>query len=388
MEHLKRLAISCGGTGGHFLPGLAIAVEFNRNGGKALLLIGGKHIKEQMESARKAGVDSCAVTACAPSGSPAGFARFLWRTGKGFLESCRILRDFQPQAFLSMGSFASLPGSLAAAWKKIPLFLHDGNALLGKMNLFMSRWARAFAASFPPVNEKASRCPVVMTGLPIRPDLLSSSWTKEQAVSVLNERFQAGFSPDRPLILVFGGSLGARTLNEMFYVDPAMPDADHVQVVQLTGRDDAECQAVREKWSTAPCRVLVLKSFQEMQILYSAADLVICRAGGSTVSELACFGKYAVLVPFPFAAEHHQDANARWLLQEGGGIILQDSECSRERFSRLVADWMLHREEYAEKGRRSLQLARPDAAMNVLRLIEDLVFEREKKASAGESALS
>ncbi len=377
MNYLKRLAISCGGTSGHFLPGLAIAREFNRNGGKAILLIGGKHAEEQLESARKAGIEAFKIQAQPFAKKLPAFLRFLRAVCQGILESRRIMKEYQVQAFLSMGCYASFPPAAAAWLSHIPIFLHDGNALLGKMNLFMSRFAKAFALSFPSRNEKEAKCPTVVTGLPVRPEFLGASFSKEKAVREINKRFHTEFKAENPLILVFGGSLGARTINENFYISPQMPHADKVQVIQLTGQDEAAFQRVQKKWEHSPCHVLVLRSCNDMQLLYAAADLVVSRAGGSTVTELACLGKYAILIPFPFAAQHHQDDNARWLLQNGGGLMVPDDQCSPQRFEQLIAEWMPRREECIQKGLKSKELAKPEAAMNILHLIEQNIFSSE-----------
>ncbi len=374
MKKLQRLAISCGGTGGHFLPGLAIARTFKEAGGEPLLLIGGKHVKEQMKMTSGFGIQACEITAVPLAKSPVRLCRSLYGNWQGFRRSCQIFRDFHPQAYLSMGSFASLPPALAAVHQKIPMFLHDGNALLGKMNIFMSRWAEAFALSFPSINENAAKCPLVQTGLPLRPELLTAKRSKEEAVRELNQLFSTDFTPENPVILVFGGSLGARTLNESFFVDPAMPGAEEIQIIQLTGKNEEAFQAVQNKWQKFPGKTLTLTSCNQMDLLYQTADLVVSRAGGSTVAELAYFGKYAVLIPFPFAAEHHQDDNSRWLLQNGGGLMLQDAECSRERFQTILADWYPHWQEYREKGLLSQSLAQPQASENVLNLIESTVF--------------
>lgn len=364
---LKSIIISCGGTGGHFYPGLSIAREFNLIGGRAVLAIGGKHADEQLKIAKKYEVEAFKVTASPVPGNPLKALPFLLTTLRG-VKQCRMkFKEYQPQAVLAMGCFASLPPAIAARRNKVPLFLHEGNALLGKANKFLSRFAVKLALSFPTVNIAGAHCPHVITGLPLRQEIISSEYTKSEAIRLINEKYGENLDSERPLILVFGGSLGAATINNNIVLDDSIPDVESLQLIHLSGAGrDAE---VRERFATAPCKVMVLESCPDMQILYSASDLVISRAGGSTVSELALFGKYAVLIPYPFAAEHHQDDNARWLAQTGGAMVVSDSEATPERFRELISDWIQNRGGYIEKGFRSREIASPRAARNVIDMI-------------------
>ena len=186
-----------------------------------------------------------------------------------------------------------------------------------------------------------------------------------------SRRWNAGFSPEKPLLLVFGGSLGARTINTRVRIPADLPGATELQVVRLVGPGNLE--KIRPLYADSPAKELILESCSEMNLLYSAADLVICRSGGSTVSELAVYGKFACLIPFPFAADGHQDDNARWLASAGGACVIADSDCSEEKFATLLRDWSLHRENYTERGKASLRLAQPNAAGNVLDMIENIL---------------
>ena len=372
---LERLAISCGGTGGHFNPGLSIAVDLKARGGTPILVLGGVHAEKQAETAAKFGIDVIRIDAAPLSAKPWKAVRFLWKTWKGIRQSAAGFEQFRPQALLCMGSFASLPPALAARRTGLPLFLHDGNAKIGKANRFLSRWAKALALSFPLKDASVISCPAVLTGMPLRPDLVTGTLSKDEAIAAVNTRWQTAFSADRPTLLVFGGSLGARTINTSVKIPEDLPGAETLQVIRLVGPGNLE--AVRPLHAGSKAEELILESCQEMNLLYSAADLVVCRSGGATVSELAVYGRYAILVPYPFAAEGHQDDNARWLASAGGAEIIPDAEFSPERFGKFLRSWLANRTEFEAHGQKSKTLAMPRASANVLDLIENILTSQE-----------
>ena len=289
----------------------------------------------------------------------------------GAAQTKAAYRKYGCQALLCMGSFASCPPARAARLNRCPLFLHDGNAKIGRANRRLSRWAKALALSFPVKDVSRCKCPTILTGMPLRPEIVSGVMDKADAVAEINRRWNAGFSPEKPLLLVFGGSLGARTINTKVKIPADLPGANELQVVRLAGPGNLE--AIRPLYAASPAKELILEACQDMNILYSAADLVICRSGGSTVSELAIYGKYAVLSPFPFAADGHQDDNAQWLAAAGGANVVADSDCTEEKFASILRTWTENREEFSARGEASKRLAQPDAAGNVLDMIENIL---------------
>ncbi|MBO5693912.1 MAG: UDP-N-acetylglucosamine--N-acetylmuramyl-(pentapeptide) pyrophosphoryl-undecaprenol N-acetylglucosamine transferase [Lentisphaeria bacterium] len=362
MKDLKRIAITCGGTGGHFNPGLSIAQEFNAAGGEAILLLGGKHAEKQLKIAAECGVKAYKIPASPLSKNLFRLIRFALDALKGRNLCRKIMQEHKVQALLSMGSYTSIPPYLAAYSRKIPFFLHDGNARLGKANLAMSKRAKAFAFSFPSVNASGVKCPAELTGFPLRAQLLQCRLTREEAFATINETFGATFDPEQPTLLVFGGSLGAERINRN--IDFTSPD---LQVIHLTGPGKKE--QAETCYAGKPNKVLVLESFEDMGLLYTAADFVISRAGGSTVSELAYFGKYALLIPYPFAAQQHQDDNAAWLASAGGAEVVADADCTATLFRSMIDRWVANRDAILAAGERSRALAMPDAAAKVIAMI-------------------
>lgn len=366
---LKRLAISCGGTGGHFNPGLSIAQELNASGREAILLLGGQHADKQIRIAESCGVKAYKIAAgFTPSlRHPFRAFPFLRDLIRGRRASIELLRKHQCEALLSMGSYTSIPPYCAAKSLKLPFYLHDGNARLGKANLKLSKCAKAFAISFPAVNQDKVRCKTVLTGFPIRAALLQNTLTRDEAIAKINAEFDRSFTAEKPILLIMGGSLGAEKIN----ANIALPD-DTLQVIHLAGPGKTgPAEACYTELPSDKSKLLVLESWEDMATLYTAADFVISRAGGSTVSELACFGKYALLVPYPFAAELHQNNNADWFASAGGAEIVLDKDCSKEFFSALLARWLNDPAAYIAKGLKNKEIAQPDAAKNVIRMIED-----------------
>ncbi len=368
---LTTLAISCGGTGGHFNPGLSIARALKARGGNPVLILGGKHVVKQAETAAKYGIEAVKIEAVPLTKNPFKLPMFFKHLFAGAAQTKAAYRKYGCQALLCMGSFASFPPALAAHLNRFPLFLHDGNAKIGRANRMLSRWAKALALSFPVKDVSRCKCPTILTGMPLRPEIVSGVMNKAEAVAEINRRWNTEFSPEKPLLLVFGGSLGARTINTKVKIPADLPGANELQVVRLAGPGNLE--AIRPLYADSPAKELILEACQDMNILYSAADLVICRSGGSTVSELAIYGKYAVLSPFPFAADGHQDDNAQWLAAAGGANIIADRDCTEEKFASILRTWTENREEFSARGAGSKRLAQPDAAGNVLDMIENIL---------------
>lgn len=370
MSKLERLAITCGGTGGHFFPGLAAAIAAEKRGIPVVLLLSGVNAAKQCAIAAEHGLRAVELPRMP---SPSSFGKlFAFGFGAcfGFFRACRELRRFRPQAVLGMGSFASAPVLTAARLCRIPRFLHDGNARIGRANRMFSHPGGVVATAFPPVNADACRGRVIVTGMPLRAELVAAAaeWDKAKAIARLNERFGSALSAECFTVLVTGGSQGAAVLNEV--VPRALADADPsaVQVLHLAGRGKAE--AAGAAYGESPIRRIVIESTAEMELFLAAADLAFSRSGGSTVAELALFGTPAVLVPYPYAAEGHQRDNALFFTGGGGGILIDNAdftvEAVREALARPAEFWR-------EASHRARELARPRATEALLDEIAAMV---------------
>ncbi len=377
-DKLQRLVISCGGTGGHFYPGLSIAREFASHGGEVLFCLSGKERLRQSEIVSGYGFKCFTFNAPRLPRNPWQALKFFPMLISATLKVKKNIAEYQPDAILAMGSFTSFPAALTAKWMKVPLFLHDGNARIGRANRFISRWCRFLATAFPAVNVQACKCPVHCLGMPLRPELMETIFSKETAIARINEKYEASLNPEHATILIVGGSLGAATLNDVFPRCCLDMSEGSIQIIHLTGNDKLE--QVRTIYKETHVKSLALASSPDMALFYGAADAVICRSGGSTVAELAFFGKYAVLIPFPHAAERHQDDNARFLTRTGGAEMRDNTECNYEWALELLRNISENPAEFRAKGEKSHTAAKPDAAKSLLKAI-DVNFSEKQKAN-------
>jgi UDP-N-acetylglucosamine--N-acetylmuramyl-(pentapeptide) pyrophosphoryl-undecaprenol N-acetylglucosamine transferase len=293
----------------------------------------------------------------------AGKLRFSTAFAGALFKARALLRRERPDSVLAMGSFTSLPAALAAVSLKIPLYLHDGNARVGKANRFLSRFARNLFLSYPIVNAAAVHCHTLLTGMPTRPELDPAHWTNKSKGVVFeefNERFSADFTPEKPTLLIFGGSQGAATFNKKMPEVLRDLDVAEAQVVHLAGAGQAG--ETEKRYADAPFKRLVIDGASEMGLLYAVSDCVVCRAGGSTIAELAVFAKFAVLIPFPFASEGHQADNAAYHLSSNGAVKFDDDQVGTPEFRKAIADILAEPAKFAELGREAAKLAKPNAA--------------------------
>ena len=371
MKKLERLIISCGGTGGHFFPGLSIAREFQAQGGNVLLLLSGVNTPSQVQCARDFGIEAVGLPLMpSPKRSP---FKFLSGAVRGYIQAARVMKDFAPQAVLGMGSFAMTPVLLAALKKDIPVALHDGNARIGKGNRIFSRRAKVLGAGFPAVNAARCRCSIVDVGMPVRPELRSKvGITRSEALNKLNELFNASLEEERITVLVFGGSQGAAVFNSVLPQALCAERERPIQVLHLCGKGKkAEAERI---YANADFPVLLLESSSSMEYFLGAADAVFCRSGGSTLAELALFGKGAFLVPYPYAAEGHQQDNAEYFERSNAAVVIANSDFTVEKAVELLQNEVFgSRELLKQRGSAAAGLARPDAAEAMLREISAII---------------
>ena len=398
---MRTAMVMAGGTGGHVFPGLAVAAALVERGWRVIWL---GH-PEGME----AGLVSRA-------GLPFEPLRFSALRGKGALTMLRLplnllravtqarhaLRRVRPQVVLGMGGYVTVPGGAAARLLGIPLVLHEQNAIAGLANRFLARFADAVIEAFPGAFGRAGggRVGSILALLagplaPKRLRLLGNPVRSELAA--LPAPAQRAARRQGPLrVLVVGGSLGAKALNEtvpaaMGMVLAAIGTQQMPQVVHQSGR--AHLEALQHAYAGAGVQARLVAFIDDMAAEYGAADLVICRAGAATVSELAVAGVAAILVPYPHAVDDHQTMNAQWLADAGGAWIAPQALLSAgDLAARIVAlarftpaapgacEAMAAQIEAVPAGRAALvamaerarALGLPDAAQRVADLIETL----------------
>ncbi|MBX9742484.1 MAG: undecaprenyldiphospho-muramoylpentapeptide beta-N-acetylglucosaminyltransferase [Chthoniobacterales bacterium] len=325
----KYFIIACGGTGGHLFPGLAVAEVLHERGNEVLLLVSEKeidalalrnHPEFRIEKLPSIGMPSLL--------SPA-FIRFLRRGWESFTHCRQLYRRYRPAAVLGMGGFTSAAPIVAAHFLKIPSYIHESNAIAGRANKLTARWASKVLLGLEEckIFFPASLCQV--TGTPVRHDL-GKRLPRDTALTAFK------FSPEYQTILIMGGSQGASKINQLLFRSAPLLKELSLQIIHLTGERDDDLAAVNYQREGIPAHVA---SFHhKMNEAYSAADLVISRAGAASLSEISLFGLPSILIPFPFAAERHQHFNAAVFEKAGAAALLEESEMTPEVFVRLLAN--------------------------------------------------
>ncbi len=353
-----RIAVACGGTGGHIFPGLATANELVRRGHEVTLWLAGKNI----ESAAAAGWTGPVVT-LQSSGFDARITLRSLGTMWGLLKAGRAgrrkMREAPPDVLLGMGSFASVGPILAALRLKIPVVLHEANVVPGRATRLFSRFAKAVGISFDGTSFYLKRARLVQTGLPLRCEI-------EEAAAALPPRT---FRAEGCSVLVMGGSGGAQRLNQE--VPPALVavarEMPGLRIIHLTGRSGEE--AVRALYTQAGVAADVRGFTHEMAALYGQADFAISRSGAASCAELSAFGLPALLVPYPFAIADHQQENARAMEKTGAADVVADADIS----AAWLTEYLLARLRDPAKREQMSRAARARAQRSGAAALADLV---------------
>lgn len=325
-----RVLISGGGTGGHIFPALSIADAFRRKYPDCRILFVGADNRMEMKRVPDAGYDIIGLPV-------AGFDRHrLWRNvgvlvklWKSMRKARKVVREFQPDIAVGVGGYASGPTLKAAQKAGVPTLLQEQNSYPGVTNKLLAKNADVICVAYPDLERFFPADKIVMTGNPVRAAILNPGVSKEKAKELL------GFRPDKPLVLVTGGSLGARSLNNAMIaamLDGNMARAPFQVLWQCGGADSERCKAVTD--NKLPESIRLIDFISDMAKAYCAADLVVARAGAGTISELELLGKPAILVPSPNVAEDHQRHNAEALASRGAADMVLDADADR----RLWAD--------------------------------------------------
>jgi len=345
------VVIACGGTGGHLFPGIAVAEELKRRGHRPLLLISRKRVDADA-SAKYGTLDFRTVEAIAkpPTLSPK-MLPFLWRLWRTICQSKGLLREQGVEVVLGMGGFTSLPPVYAGKKMGLVTALHDSNALPGKSNRMGARWCSKILVGLEAARAYFPEGEVEVTGTPVRREF-------ENLPSRAEAREGLGLSVDRPVVFAFGGSQGARVLNTLV-AEAAEILGDGVQWLQVAGRDDEQ----RVKELVAGRSGHVVRGFcDDMPAAYAASDLVVSRAGGASLTELAYLGRPSILVPYPHAADDHQTYNARCFEQAGAALLAPESELEGAKLAQLIGGLLKSPENLGAMELAARELSVDDAA--------------------------
>ncbi|NLE32533.1 MAG: undecaprenyldiphospho-muramoylpentapeptide beta-N-acetylglucosaminyltransferase [Bacteroidales bacterium] len=316
-----RIILSGGGTGGHIFPAIAIANALKEKRPDAVILFVGADKRMEMERVPAAGYEIVGLPV-------RGFnrSRLLSNVSvlvdllRSLLKARRLVRQFKPDVAVGVGGYASGPLLRAAAAAGVPTLIQEQNSYAGVTNKLLAAKAAAICVAYPDMERFFPKEKILLTGNPVRSDLL-------QALDKRGEALEAyGLDPSKRTLLVMGGSLGARTLNESVIAGlDQLAAATDVQVIWQTGRY-YHASILERLEGKIPANVRVLEFLQTMNLAYAAADLIVSRAGASSISECCLLSKPVILVPSPNVAEDHQTRNAMALVKEEAAVLIPDAE--------------------------------------------------------------
>ena len=355
----RKILIACGGTGGHLFPGIAVAEALVARGHEVLLLISEKPVDAQA-SAKYSHLRFASMPAVAkpPTYSPRMLV-FLWRLWRSLLQCNRMIDEFGADAVLGMGGFTSLPPVYAGHRLGLKTFIHESNARPGRANVLTGRFCTRIFLGLEAAKAFFPGRATETTGTPARPDILHPPSRAEAAACF-------GLDPARPVVLVTGGSQGAHRLNELCAQAAAslLPDT---QVLHIAGDSD---HTRITQISAGRAAYQVLGFCDQMPAAYAIADLIIARAGASSLAEIALAGRPSILVPYPFAADDHQTRNAEVFAHAGAAILVQESDLTSEKLAALATSILQDASAATQMGLAARSLAMPDAAERVCTAIE------------------
>ncbi len=372
MDKELRFIISGGGTGGHIFPAVSIANAIRALCPEAKILFVGAQGRMEMQRVPAAGYEI--------KGLPiSGFDRknLLKNIGlpfkllRSWAMAWRILRNFRPQVAVGVGGYASYPTLQVASWMGIPTLIQEQNSFAGKANIRLAKKAARCCVAFEGMERFFPADRIMLTGNPVRKQMLETALTREQAIASL------GLDPEKKTVLIVGGSLGARTLNEA--VMTHLDDIRHsgVQFVWQTGKYYYESVMAQLAQLPAPDNLKPMDFITDMGAAYRAADLVISRAGASSVSEFCLIGKPVIMVPSPNVTEDHQTKNAMALVSKQAALMVRDAE-AKDQLIALAIDTVKDEAKLQTLSQNVLKLALPDSADVIAREVIALTNNHPK----------
>jgi UDP-N-acetylglucosamine--N-acetylmuramyl-(pentapeptide) pyrophosphoryl-undecaprenol N-acetylglucosamine transferase len=353
------ILIACGGTGGHLFPGIAVAEALRARGHEVLLLISEKKVDAEASAKYpQLRFETLPAVAKPPLLSPR-MLPFLAKTWRSIGRCKAILRELKADAVLGMGGFTSLPPVYAGHKLGLKTFIHDSNARPGRANVMTSRYCTQVFLGLDAAKVFFPQRETVLTGTPVRPEILHLPDRAEAAAAL-------GLDPGKPTILVTGGSQGARRLNALCAEAAGLLPPD-TQVLHIAGTLDF---ARVSETAAGRAHHKVLGFCDQMPAAYAVADLVIARAGASSLTEIASCGHPSILVPYPFAADDHQTRNAEVFAAAGAARLVQERDLDAEKLAAMATGILRDLPTFKQMAKAARALAVPDAAQRVSTAIE------------------
>lgn len=331
MKESLKIIISGGGTGGHIFPALAIAGELRKRFPDSEILFAGAEGRMEMEKVPAAGYRIIGLPVIGFPRKP-GFqtVTFFYRLAKSMAMARKIVRDFRPDLAIGVGGYASGPVLRAALSAKIPALIQEQNSFAGKTNKLLGKKVGCICVAYEGMDRFFPKGKIVMTGNPVREKLLTPGCSKEEALAYF------GLDGRQKVILITGGSLGARAINNSVLQNMGVIREAGFPVIWQTGSIYYQ-EMIEKTMDNRPSNLHIFKFLDRMEMAYQATDVVISRAGAGTISELCLVGKPVILVPSPNVAEDHQTRNALSLVKKGAALMIRDGEIGEKLFPEVMS---------------------------------------------------
>lgn len=360
---LNRVLISGGGTGGHIFPAIAIANEIKRRNPDAEILFVGAKGKMEMEKVPAAGYQIVGLTI-------AGLQRKLtasnlllpFKLASSMLKARSLVRSFKPQVVIGVGGYASGPTLKAATMLRVPALIQEQNSFPGKTNKLLAKHVKSICTAYEGLDRFFPKDKILLTGNPVRREMVDITGKREEAIAHYK------LDPNKPVLVIIGGSLGAKTLNESVMQSYEVLRNSGVQVLWQCGKLYIEDLRSRSEGKEAD-NIKLSMFIDRMDLAYAMADVIISRAGAISVSELCIVGRPVILVPSPNVAEDHQTKNAMALVDKGAALLVKD-QVAREELISSALDLMSKEDMKHNLSRAIVALAKPDATERIVDEIE------------------
>lgn len=359
----KKFILSGGGTGGHIYPAIAIANELKEQYPDCEILFVGAKDKMEMQKVPQAGYNIVGLwIAGIQRKLTVDNAMFPFKLMSSLMKSRTIIKGFKPDVVIGTGGFASGPLLRAAAGMGVPTVIQEQNSFPGITNKWLSKKAKTICVAYDNLERFFPAEKIVFTGNPVRSDILNVEKNREEAVKYFN------LNPEKKTLLVLGGSLGSRRINQLIAKELTWLAAQNVQVIWQCGKFYFE----EYKHYNENENVQVLSFIDRMDLVYAAADIVISRSGASSVSELCLVGKPVIFIPSPNVAEDHQTKNAQAIVDKEGALLLKETQLDTQ-FQPVFSDLIANEERQQKLGENIKKLAKANATKDIVKEIVKLI---------------
>lgn len=366
----RKIIISGGGTGGHIFPALSIASEIKKRDPGASILFVGALGRMEMERIPAAGFPIIGLPVEGLQ-RKSGLRNFvvLYKLMVSLFKAGKILKSFKPDVAVGVGGYASGPLLRMAAFKNIPSLIQEQNSYAGVTNRLLARSAAKICVAYPGMDKYFPGEKIVLTGNPVREELINQNIKREQACEFFH------IPPDKPVLLVLGGSLGARTVNSSILDQIEAFEKDNVILIWQTGR--LYFDRIKEELDARSLQHVKYYDFiHRMDLAYRVADVIVSRAGAATISEVCLLGKPLILVPSPNVAEDHQTKNAMVLVKNNAALMIPDKEAPEKLVFEALT--LLHNEtQRTELGDNCAKMALKNSTAKIVDEIFKLVNKGE-----------